>query len=355
MRNGSSRPTPIPCCPHRLVGRWGGGRRESCTIGSTAAAARRRMWATAPPAAHSPRVGGGGRFAGAPHTYVLSARRGAAAGQAVTQGGRRLASRIVSFTDKGIEASIRRVLGVPQSMRSGGSTMGSDGLLDARRSMEWGQSSRSKAVSWFLGSRVTTFLAGSRSAAGVVVPSPVRAGPDRGGRVRGAGRRRRALRDGSSRRGATGGFYLSRAGKGARVPQAGGLGWENTTRARQRYRHSHRPPPADPTGTGRHTLVSSPVAAPSECKSNSPPPRVRVLSEALIAHTGPTPHGGGAAMPKQWLRAAPPPSVQEAYTPPTRHALQQSRPPPLSGGVACRKYMAACAVLQRSCAHALIP
>lgn len=233
--------------------------------------------------------------------------------------------------------------------------MGSDGLLDARRSMEWGQSSRSKAVSWFLGSRVTTFLAGSRSAAGVVVPSPVRAGPDRGGRVRGAGRRRRALRDGSSRRGATGGFYLSRAGKGARVPQAGGLGWENTTRARQRYRHSHRPPPADPTGTGRHTLVSSPVAAPSECKSNSPPPRVRVLSEALIAHTGPTPHGGGAAMPKQWLRAAPPPSVQEAYTPPTRHALQQSRPPPLSGGVACRKYMAACAVLQRSCAHALIP
>lgn len=48
------------------------------------------------------------------------------------------ASRIVSFTGKEIDASIRWVLGVAQSMRSGGSRMGSDGLLDGRCSMKTG-------------------------------------------------------------------------------------------------------------------------------------------------------------------------------------------------------------------------
>lgn len=45
---------------------------------------------------------------------------------------------IVSFTGKEIDASIRWVLGVAQSMRSGGSRMGSDGLLDGRCSMKTG-------------------------------------------------------------------------------------------------------------------------------------------------------------------------------------------------------------------------
>lgn len=45
---------------------------------------------------------------------------------------------IVSFTGKEIDASIRWVLGVAQSMRSGGSRMGSDGLLDGRCSMRTG-------------------------------------------------------------------------------------------------------------------------------------------------------------------------------------------------------------------------
>lgn len=45
---------------------------------------------------------------------------------------------IVSFTGKEIDASIRWVLGVAQSMRSGGSKMGSDGLLDGRCSMKTG-------------------------------------------------------------------------------------------------------------------------------------------------------------------------------------------------------------------------
>lgn len=45
---------------------------------------------------------------------------------------------IVSFTGKEIDASIRWVLGVAQSMRSGGSRMGSDGLLDGRCPMKTG-------------------------------------------------------------------------------------------------------------------------------------------------------------------------------------------------------------------------